>query len=334
MSMPALTPETMTAADRRRAWFENDPPNLAESLRDFDHELLEVLRDTLQTVELLRGESAAAGPLLDLISGGTDRAETWRDAIRAPSLSLLDAEWVGAVFLDHAGLYGLYGVTPEEISFGERDLWLAKLGLGLLDWESIAQRRPDSRVALILKLARSRYVLDKDISPENACREEEEYSTLDDAVDVEALAIFGGVTEGRIRNILSSGDGGLEKVGQRVTAVSAAAWLKGRKEFFASIWQQPDEVVPEAPSPDFSDEVVFVPVAADGSHFHPGLARGGKFMIGAKGEEVQYGSFDEALSTLQKMATPRWRRPNEAGNWGIVSGRDWKRIERRQLMSM
>ena len=57
-------------------------------------------------------------------------------------------------------------------------------------------------------------------------------------------------------------------------------------------------------------------------------------MIGAKGEEVSYPSFNEALSALQKMATPRWRRPNEAGNWGIVSGRDWKRIERHQLMSM
>ena len=54
----------------------------------------------------------------------------------------------------------------------------------------------------------------------------------------------------------------------------------------------------------------------------------------AKGEEVSYPSFNEALSALHKMATPRWRRPNEAGNWGIVSGRDWKRIERRQLMSM
>ena len=35
-----------------------------------------------------------------------------------------------------------------------------------------------------------------------------------------------------------------------------------------------------------------------------------------------------------RLATPRWRRPNEAGNWDIVSGRDWKRIERHQLMSM
>lgn len=133
---------------------------------------------------------------------------------------------------------------------------------------------------------------------------------------------------------MSSNDSELEKVGQRVTAVSAAAWLRGRKAFFASIWQQPDEITPEVSSPDFSDKVVFVPVAADGSIFHPGLARGGKFMIGAKGEEIQFMTFGEALAALQKMAAPRWRRPNDAGNWGIVSGRDWKRVERRHLFSM
>lgn len=43
--------------------------------------------------------------------------------------------------------------------------------------------------------------------------------------------------------------------------------------------------------------------------------------------------FDTALSALQKMATPRWLRPNKVGKWGIVSGRDWKCIERRQMMS-
>jgi hypothetical protein len=79
---------------------------------------------------------------------------------------------------------------------------------------------------------------------------------------------------------------------------------------------------------------VFAPVTADGSFFHPGLVRIGKFMVRARGEEVQHLSFDAALAALQKMATASWRRPNDAGNWGIVSGRDWKRIERRSLMSM
>lgn len=77
-----------------------------------------------------------------------------------------------------------------------------------------------------------------------------------------------------------------------------------------------------------------VPVAAEGSYFHPGRARGGKFMIGAKGEEVSCMSFDEALSALHEMAIPRWRRPNGVGNGGSVSIRDWKRVEYCQLVSM
>ena len=56
--------------------------------------------------------------------------------------------------------------------------------------------------------------------------------------------------------------------------------------------------------------------------------------MGDKDDEVQFDDFDEALAYLRRMGLAKWRRPNAAGNWGIVSGRDWKRIERRQLFSM
>ncbi|MCV2893725.1 hypothetical protein [Lentibacter sp. XHP0401] len=123
--------------------------------------------------------------------------------------------------------------------------------------------------------------------------------------------------------------GWAERNGQCITATSAAEWLKGRKDYFSSIWQQPDEELPAPLALDFEGDVTFVPVASDGSYFNPDLVRNGKFTIGAKGEEVQYDSFDAALLALNKMETPRWRRPNEAGNWGIVSQRDWKRIDKK-----
>ncbi|WP_198590199.1 hypothetical protein [Paracoccus zhejiangensis] len=121
--------------------------------------------------------------------------------------------------------------------------------------------RPDPQRVIfrIINLALSRRAID--------CGEGE--------VDIASLASFGGVGEGRIRNILSSSDSELEKIGQSITARSAAAWLKGRKKYFVSIWQMPDEVAPTAPSPDFVDEVIFLPQAADGSYFHPGLIRAG-----------------------------------------------------------
>ncbi len=70
----------------------------------------------------------------------------------------------------------------------------------LLDqFRQVAQPEPQGVIARIINLALSRHAID----------------TGAGEVDLQSLALFGGVTEGRIRNILSSGDGGLEKVGQR-----------------------------------------------------------------------------------------------------------------------
>jgi len=283
----------------------------------FGLELFDLLSAHFQVLEAVMGEDTVAPHLRAMLQDPQFEGSTWREVwqncppYHSPS-------WPATTLINHAGLYGFYGVTPADISVEVRADWLATLAKELEEFLTVVKPDPLSIISSLTNLALSRHAID----------------TGEGDVDLRSLALFGSVTEGRIRNILSSSDGGLEKVGQRVTALSAAAWLKGRKEFFASIWQQPDDVAPEAHGPDFSDHVMFVPVAADGSIFHPGLARGGRFTIGAKGEEVQHSSFEDALAALQKMATPRWRRPNEAGNWGIVAGRDWKRIERRQLMSM
>ncbi len=235
----------------------------------------------------------------------------------------------GAVLLDHAGLYGLYGVTPDEIGFATRQSWVAQLPDHLDQWRQRVHLDQECKnIEKVINLALSRHTMDSGMSLESNTSME---NSVEGQVDIGSLSIFGGISEGRIRNMLSKGESCLERAGKGVTASSAAEWLKGRKEYYPSIWEQPDDVTPTMPSIDFADEVVFVPVANDNSYFHPRLARGGQFTIGAKGEEVQYGTYEEALAELQKMATPRWRRPNGAGNWGIVSGRDWKRVERRKL---
>lgn len=318
------TPEAMAADDRRDAWFHREligyglaGNNDSTANWDYGGELLEMLASRFHVIELILGESQAAPHLFSLLYGPDVEGETWREAVETYD-PVLTPHWVGTKLIDDAGLYGLYGVTPASIPFDTRRSWVDDLAKQLDRFLKLAQPDPHGVIARIVNLALSRHAID----------------TGEGEVDLLSLALFGGVTEGRIRNILSSNDSELEKIGQRVTATSAAVWLKGRKEFFGSIWQQPDEVAPETPNTDFSDDVVFVPVAADSTFFHPGLARGGKFMIGAKGEETQYASFEDALTALQKMAIPRWRRPNEVGNWGIVSGRDWKRVERRQLMSI
>jgi len=63
--------------------------------------------------------------------------------------------------------------------------------------------------------------------------------------------------------------------------------------------------------------------------FTPDLLRNGVYRIGAKGAEEDVADFYAALTRLNAMPVPRWRRPNEKGLWGIVSGVAWQRIEKK-----
>jgi hypothetical protein len=73
-------------------------------------------------------------------------------------------------------------------------------------------------------------------------------------------------------------------------------------------------------------EVLFVPVARDGSWFDPASCRNARgYTIGPKGAEQAVDDYKEAVARLSRMSTPYWRRPNERGHWGIVSGVSWQR---------
>lgn len=72
-------------------------------------------------------------------------------------------------------------------------------------------------------------------------------------------------------------------------------------------------------------EATEVPFAADGTCFHRGLAspRDGSFRVGEKFSELRFSTFEEALRHLRGMPLAKWRRPNDAGNWGLVSAVRW-----------
>jgi transcriptional regulator with XRE-family HTH domain len=80
--------------------------------------------------------------------------------------------------------------------------------------------------------------------------------------------------------------------------------------------------------PAASCEAVEVPFASDDTCFHPGLAspRDGTFRVGEKNAERRFSTFEEALEYLRAMPVARWRRPNDAGNWGLVSAVRWGRL--------
>jgi hypothetical protein len=74
-----------------------------------------------------------------------------------------------------------------------------------------------------------------------------------------------------------------------------------------------------------SNMSIFLPVSKDDSRFDPkSCCRDGGYWIGAKGREQKFDLFEEALAILAKMDRPRWRRPNAAGNWGLVTGVRWE----------
>jgi hypothetical protein len=71
---------------------------------------------------------------------------------------------------------------------------------------------------------------------------------------------------------------------------------------------------------------VLVPFASDGSCFNPSLRwpKSGAYTVGEDGKEITFDNFDAALEHIKMMYTPRWRRPNEAGDWEIVSAVRWE----------
>ncbi len=71
-----------------------------------------------------------------------------------------------------------------------------------------------------------------------------------------------------------------------------------------------------------------VPFASDGTCFNPTLRHpeSGKYTVGESGKEITFDDFSAALDHIMMMYIPRWRRPNEAGEWEIVTTTIWKLI--------
>lgn len=49
--------------------------------------------------------------------------------------------------------------------------------------------------------------------------------------------------------------------------------------------------------------------------------------MGAKGNEKRFELFEDALEYLGQLKVAQWRRPNDNGNWGIVSALEWRDFE-------
>lgn len=153
-------------------------------------------------------------------------------------------------------------------------------------------------------------------------------------VTPEQLAALAHVSLKSIKNLLTPKGGKADLKPNNagmVPGAEALRWLQSRPDFKTSLWQRDEvadadrEELPPAPDTDVG-EVIFVPVARDGSWFDPAACRNSRhYTIGPKGAEQHVPEYREAVARLSRMPTPYWRRPNEAGNWGIVAGVSWQR---------
>jgi hypothetical protein len=306
----------------------------ADERQELFHDTFDVTIDASVTLaRLVRG----AGDYLARIIG-KDRVDAGMSVMLEPLASNNPKDWrheleenegqcfsiwpLGSLLHDLAA-YAYFGIalkTPEltdpQIEVEDHLRQMVQDAANFLDESPLdlwSSDRSAPQMEQIIMLARNRWALDND-----------------NPVEPAALAVFGGVTEARIRNMMSGADSRFANRDGKIRASDAFKWLSDRDSFFDSIWRA-SSPSRETLSNDSLGQPVFVPVARDSSVFHPGLAGRSGFTVGPKGEEQHILDFHNALTELQRMPIPYWRRPNEKGVPGIVRGIRWDRYELAEL---
>lgn len=286
---------------------------------DATYTLIDLVLKSADYLGLILGKQYVERGMAEMCGGSADN---WRQHIDEIASDLY-SEWPMGIRLHNLAAYAYYGIVIRDENDSDMEAYLAKevreIG-AFLDESPIDQWLPDS-VAIkttleeVVSLARNRWALD--------CGE---------SIEPGALAFFGQVSEARVRNLMAGRNRKFKHVDGRVTATDALKWLADRDSFYDSIWRtQSMEPEPEPELSKYRDEPLFLPVARDGSIFHPGLKRTKGFQIGPKGNEEYRETFKDALSELQRMQIPYWRRPNQEGIYGIVRGTGWERYDQKKL---
>lgn len=216
-----------------------------------------------------------------------------------------------AALFRNLAYYGLYGDVVDRAAIEDLERHLdGQLALAKTLQEKAPSRCDDRVVSKIINVAEGRRSIERKTGQ----------------LEPLALAILGGVSEGRVRNLMSGTSAEIRSVDGKIPVADAERWLQGRAAFWPSIWS-------EDPLLEKENEMteVRVPQASDGTVFHPGLRRRSGYMVGEKGQELTIENYDAALRALSEMEVPRWRRPNSQGNWGIVKASGWTVLSRRDL---
>lgn len=294
--------------------YENDPSVT----------LVALVRRAGDFLEKIVGQKAANEGMARIIGSlSTNGPTKWREDLEEGESSAY-SEWAVGGQLHFLSAYARYGIYLSAREHENAADIASRLRAVIDTIEALVAVCPleqwlggdrPRQLEETLLLARNRWALDHGLP-----------------VEPEALAIFGGVTMGSMRNMLSGKTQIFSKIDGKIAANEALSWLADKRSFFTSIW--------ESARPEWDGKVydfdnvqpIFVPQSRDGSVFHPGLKRGGSYTVGEKGNEKQIDNFEAALSELQEMRHPSWRRPGRGkGGWGIVSAVHWVRMTQAEL---
>ncbi|SNR78375.1 hypothetical protein [Puniceibacterium sediminis] len=251
----------------------------------------------------------------------TDQDLSWRQVLEDEYNSIFSETALGQLIHDLTA-YADYGIVvksacslddrrlilKDDIDAAERFLSLLPLQLWKLQQEHLVK---------ILRKALARWKLDTN---KPVCADE--------------LALLSGRALQTIKNNLGLQSKPIKGNQNRIDATDAMDWLATQNNFLSSIWEDQDDFdVPEMQVEDLG-EVVFVPVAADGSIFQPNHQRDGRYQIDAGGDMLSVADYRNALAQLQKMQNPYWRRPTKQGSWTRVRAIEWRRVPVSELMAL
>lgn len=291
-------------------WFDMDV--------DPSVELSALVKQLGELLEHIFGPELAAGAMLTLVSSGVEGGD-WRELVEEPGNY---GEWrlgSGLIGLLGYAVFGLVHGAPGSAAEANLSKTLTQAralidGCAVEGWLE-GDERGVLRATVIMAEGRQDFDARRSVTPE-------------------ALALLGSVKFSRIRNMISGSTPDLPRdEAGKVHHEPAAAWLTKRDAFFPTIWSNTSAEVPDMMAPPL-EAPIFVPVARDGSIFHPGLHRNGVYTIGPRDTPAQIEDFDEALVALQHADVASWRRPNLKGNWGLVSAVEWRRMDRAELEAL
>jgi hypothetical protein len=285
---------------------------------DAGYTLVELVRAAGLYLGKILGESNVAVGMREMLAPSCGEEDDWHKMLDEVAHDAF-SEWRLGQKLHDLAAYAHYGIAFPPTAHDHGDSTEEVLKDLVLEAAQFLKESPieqwlaatpcSGTLSDLVLLARNRWALDH-LQP----------------IEPAALARFGGVTEARIRNMMAGSSSQFTNQDGKIPAPEALAWLAGRESFYDSIWRE-KPIVFSIESGEDIERPLFLPVARDGSVFHPVLARKDGFQVGPKGDERYIETFEEALAELQRMAVPYWRRPNEKGKPGIVRGVRWERYD-------